>query len=441
MVWSKLPDLLAVLVLACAFASAARRSSTRAAAIWLAGWIMIAVHFAASMLLPGNGAWGAFIKDTQLAALVSAGILFSYASVPYRRTRSSVWMLCMLLGTSLLYIVVANAGPALHWALAPAAFCFAIGPIAVAFTDPRSLRQPLRWFIILLYLLLAIFLLAVQNRPGMGIEAAINGMLFAIYVGCCIHFWYAYRQFTASTVITVAGFAAWALTYQADMLVQNWLPALTAASPVWDLPKYIVAVGMILILFEGQLEHSRYLALHDELTGLPNRRLFLDRLAIAVERARRMGSKTALLVVDLDHFKRVNDSLGHHAGDVILRQVGAIFTSRVRRSDTVARTGGDEFCVILEEPTDRAQARQVAHSLMVKLNQPQSVEGHTVWVGASIGIAIFPDDANDIEALCIAADLRMYGDKKSGERNKVSAIDSKSKGHAALKPAPDSEAP
>jgi diguanylate cyclase (GGDEF)-like protein len=439
--WSKLPNLFSVAVLACAFASIARRSATKAATLWLVGWTMITVHVSATLFLSTQGVWGTVAADVHLASLASAGTLFSYASVPHRKSRSSKWMLIVLLGFGMMYIVTLNAGTSFRWALSPAALGFALGPIAVALTDTRALRQPLRWFILLQYLLLAIYLMLVQYRPAVGYDLALNGLLFVIYAGCCIHFWYAYRQFTASTVITATGFGAWAITYLIAPFVQTMTSVLPITDAIWDVPKYIVAVGMILILFEGQLEHSKYLALHDELTGLPNRRLFLDRLAIAVERARRMGSKTALLVVDLDHFKRVNDSLGHHAGDIILRQVGAVFTSRVRRSDTVARTGGDEFCVILEEPTDRAQARQVAHSLMVKLNQPQSVEGHTVWIGASIGIAVFPDDANDIEALCVAADLRMYSDKRSNGHDNVSSIDSKSKGHTALQPAPDSKGP
>jgi diguanylate cyclase (GGDEF)-like protein len=124
-----------------------------------------------------------------------------------------------------------------------------------------------------------------------------------------------------------------------------------------------------------------------------------------------MESKAALLVIDLNHFKQVNDTLGHHAGDLLLKRVSEIFQSRVRRSDTVARTGGDEFSLILEEPTNRSNAKRVAKSLMEMLDQPLQVDDHTLRVGASIGVAVFPDDATDIEALCIAADLRMYDDK------------------------------
>jgi diguanylate cyclase (GGDEF)-like protein len=177
---------------------------------------------------------------------------------------------------------------------------------------------------------------------------------------------------------------------------------------VWNLPKYVVAVGMILLLLEDQIEHNRHLALHDPLTGLPNRRLFQDRLGSALERARRTETQAALLVIDLDRFKQVNDTLGHHVGDQLLQKVGALFAGRVRRSDTVARTGGDEFSVVLEEPTSRNDALHVGESLLQLLNEPVELGEHRVNIGASIGIAVFPEDARDMELLCIAADLKMY---------------------------------
>jgi diguanylate cyclase (GGDEF)-like protein len=174
---------------------------------------------------------------------------------------------------------------------------------------------------------------------------------------------------------------------------------------------------MILVLLEEQIEHNKYLALHDELTGLPNRRLFQDRLGGALERARRTGSHAALLLVDLDQFKHVNDSLGHHAGDQVLKRVGKVFSERVRRSDTVARTGGDEFSVILDDPTSREDAERVGNSLIELLNQPFELGDQTVQIGASVGLAVFPDDALDAEGLCIAADLRMYDFKHRSGRH------------------------
>jgi diguanylate cyclase (GGDEF)-like protein len=283
--------------------------------------------------------------------------------------------------------------------------------LVVSLGSIRALSHPLRWSLVLLYCVLSVFLLTVENRPGAGPVLAMNAVLFTVYFGCCIHFWYAYRRATAGAVITVLGFLVWANVFAAGPAVLMFFPHIHLESEVWNLPKYVVAVGMILILLEDQIEHNRFLALHDELTGLPNRRLFADRLASALERARRTGSQAALLLIDLDQFKQVNDTMGHHIGDDLLKHVGRLFAGRVRRTDTVARTGGDEFSVILEEPVSRSDALRVARTLTQLLEDPVLLEGHTVRIGASVGIAVFPDDAADAEALCIAADLRMYTSK------------------------------
>jgi diguanylate cyclase (GGDEF)-like protein len=151
------------------------------------------------------------------------------------------------------------------------------------------------------------------------------------------------------------------------------------------------------------------------LTGLPNRRLFEDRMANALERCRRSKTEMALMIIDLDDFKRVNDTLGHHLGDLVLQKVSSLFSERIRRSDTLSRTGGDEFSVILEEPITREVAERVEFSLQQMLKDPLDLEEHKVSISASIGIAIFPADAIDAEKLCIAADLNMYEAKRRAQ--------------------------
>ncbi len=132
-----------------------------------------------------------------------------------------------------------------------------------------------------------------------------------------------------------------------------------------------------------------------------------------MERARRDGVQMALLAIDLDGFKKVNDTLGHHVGDHLLREVAALFGQCVRRIDTLARTGGDEFCIVLEGPIGRADALRVATALSRRLDAPLDVDGQPVLVGASIGLAMFPDDASSVETLCVLADQRMYEAKHS----------------------------
>jgi diguanylate cyclase (GGDEF)-like protein len=408
--WSKLPDVGAVALLTCAFASAARRGQTSDSGIWLTGWIMIVLHFSAFVFLPAGGALGAFAAFLGLAALAWAGVLFMWAAVPHRSRLSSRAMVAVMLLTNTLYIGVAVYAPNVSWALVTAAVLYGALPLALTLLTARTFRHPLRWIAAGLYCLLSAFLLIVQLRPG-GSDLALNALFFTVYVGCCIHVWFKYRRATTGAFITISGFLAWASVFVVAPLIDALMPRLHLESEVWNLPKYVVAVGMILLLLEDQIEHNKYLALHDELTGLPNRRLFQDRLESALERARRSGSQVALLLVDLNHFKQVNDTLGHHTGDLLLQRVSSLFSGRVRRSDTVARTGGDEFSVILEDPTSRENAEQVCRSLMELLNEPLELGDHTVTVGASAGMAVFPEDAPNREALCIVADLRMYAEK------------------------------
>jgi len=418
--WSKLPDMGAVALLACAFASVSRRSQMPVSGLWLTGWVMIELHFTAIMFLPLPGIWRTLAAIVGLAALTWSGILFMWASVPYRNERSSRWMLAALLFTNTLYIALITINPAATWQLALAADLFGAAPLAITLYSLRRFNQPLRWMLNGLYSALTIFLLVFQGRPGNGADLALNAVLFTVFLGCCLHFLYTYRKATTGVFITISGFFFWAAVFVIAPSLSVFLPNLHLQDEVWNLPKYVVAVGMILVLLESQIEHNKYLALHDDLTKLPNRRLFQDRLGSALGRARRTGTQTALLLIDLDRFKQVNDSLGHHVGDLLLQRVGSIFEGRMRSSDTVARTGGDEFSVILEEPTSRAEAERVAYSLIDLLDQPFELDGKTVRIGASVGIAVFPEDAPAMESLCIVADKRMYAEKRVSQESRPS---------------------
>lgn len=416
--WSELPDLGAVGLLTVAFASVARRAQKSASAVWLTGWLLVAVHFGAMAFLGAPGNWASLAAFIGLAALACAGVLFMWAAVSYRQQQpSSRWMLVVLLTTYTLYCGLLVTDPIASWALMPVAVLIGALPLAILLFTVRQFNHPLRWTVVGLNLALAIFLLIFQNRPDVGPMLALNAVLFIVYFNCALHFWYTYRRATAGAFITVAGFFAWAGVFIAGPCLAYYFPNLQIQSEVWNLPKYVVAVGMIMLLLEDQLEHNKYLALHDELTSLPNRRLFQDRLVSAIERARRTGTHVALLLIDLDNFKQVNDTAGHHAGDELLKRVGNLFTGRVRKSDTVARTGGDEFSVILEEPMTRADALRVGGTLMKLLDEPFTFGEQKVRVGASVGIAVFPDDAADAESLQIAADLRMYAGKNAAKEN------------------------
>lgn len=165
-------------------------------------------------------------------------------------------------------------------------------------------------------------------------------------------------------------------------------------------------------------EQVRYLAQHDPLTGLPNRALFADRVAQALAAQRRDGTDLALVFMDLDRFKPINDLLGHAVGDLLLKQVAERVRNLIRETDTVARIGGDEFMILLRAPGDEAETLGVAEKIRCAVASPYTIEGHTLEVSASLGIARAPQHGDNLVVLTQHADEAMYEAKSRG-RNAV----------------------
>ncbi|MBI1891148.1 MAG: EAL domain-containing protein [Burkholderiales bacterium] len=161
-------------------------------------------------------------------------------------------------------------------------------------------------------------------------------------------------------------------------------------------------------------EHIRHMVEHDFLTGLPNRALLLDRLQQAMAAAKRHRAKLAVLFLDLDRFKNVNDSLGHHVGDKLLQAVAERLKKCVRTNDTVSRQGGDEFVIMLADIGDDGQAAHIAANILKSINQPYQLDEHVLHITTCIGIAVYPGDGNDIDNLIKHADTAMYHAKESG---------------------------
>ncbi|MDF2874708.1 MAG: diguanylate cyclase domain protein [Sporomusa sp.] len=165
-------------------------------------------------------------------------------------------------------------------------------------------------------------------------------------------------------------------------------------------------------------EQVQQYAYHDHLTGLPNRRLLDDRLSIAIAQAKRSTELIAVIFLDLDNFKPVNDTYGHDAGDELLQQLANRIVSNVRDGDTVSRVGGDEFVVILPKVKTKLETEQLAIRLLKACRKPFIIRNNKVFVSASIGVSMFPDDGMDISDLIRSADIAMYQSKRNG-RNQV----------------------
>jgi diguanylate cyclase (GGDEF)-like protein/PAS domain S-box-containing protein len=168
---------------------------------------------------------------------------------------------------------------------------------------------------------------------------------------------------------------------------------------------------------KGAEERIQFLATHDGLTGLPNRVMFTQLLGLSIETARRYGRRLAVLFIDLDRFKVINDTLGHEAGDVLLREVAARLRECLRASDVVARLGGDEFVVLLQEVNDPAQAAAVARNILAVVMKPVVILGQECRVTASVGVCLHPDDGQDDQSIMKNADMAMYLAKEEGKNN------------------------
>ena len=166
-----------------------------------------------------------------------------------------------------------------------------------------------------------------------------------------------------------------------------------------------------------QQSRLNYMAFHDSLTSLPNRSLFYDRIYHGLARAQRSNSKLALMLLDIDRFKNINDSLGHDSGDLLLKAIAVRLNESVRDMDTVARLGGDEFVVVLEGVNDLDDVIFIANKLLVTLARPLEICGHEITITVSIGVSLYPDDGVDADELLKNADIAMYKAKEAGKNN------------------------
>ncbi len=192
------------------------------------------------------------------------------------------------------------------------------------------------------------------------------------------------------------------------LAVQSYSGTLRYSQQDLELLQFVSSQVAAAIERKRLYERQEYLSLHDPLTALPNRRLFEDRLQGALSRARRSGQRFALLFLDLDRFKEVNDTLGHDVGDRLLQQVAQRLLQRVRRSDTVARIGGDEFVLLLENVGADEAVQVLLEKVRTAFAEPFELDDGSVGMTPSIGLAVFPTDGNDARSLLDCADRQMY---------------------------------
>ncbi len=409
--FSVLPNLIALAILVAVFRAILRQGTTQRLHLWLAGWFLVLMHFAAQFLDTGRGVWSQVATTISLDALILASVAFliSVSTIVDSDSRRQFLFASAISLPALAYT------DAVIWGIEARFFYYALIAIGLIATSLLFCRYYGRVTLYSTGVVGATIAIAAsvaasvaQGSPGLGISSILAALNFVV----AMLYWRRYRRATAGVLTTVGGFALWGAVFPSAILLQSFAPSLKIDSEVWNIPKYLVAVGMILTLLEDQIATSKHLAYHDALTGLPNRRLLEDRLEQALAQADRTGTKVAVLQLDLDRFKEVNDTFGHHIGDLALQEVVRRLASRMRVSDTLARSGGDEFTVV-STVADSGGAAILVSDLETALSAPINIEGKWLQTGISIGVALYPDDGHNPDQLHAAADEAMYVAKRA----------------------------
>lgn len=239
--------------------------------------------------------------------------------------------------------------------------------------------------------------------------------LFLLYLLAAILFNMSLPRESLGRIVIVVGFLLWSLVF----LVHSWVSSqpqyIQIAGAVWDWQKFLVTIGMLLVLLERQVATNAWYALHDLLTGLPNRRCFDEKLEQALKHAQRTGVRTAVVMIDLDGFKAVNDTRGHDTGDLLLQFIAKNMKRIIRPVDTLARLGGDEFILLMTNLPSYLKTEDIVtiarNRVAEALSHPFLYQDESFMVSASVGVAICPEDTTDEVLLRRLADQRMYEQK------------------------------
>jgi diguanylate cyclase (GGDEF)-like protein len=409
--YSSIPYLIAFAALVFVFWSMLRHHARRQINFWLLAWTFVLLHFAAQLVNIGEGFWGTVLATISLLALDLAGIAFVHASsridaLAEQPVLLAVWAVALMAYGAL---VVWGVDAALPYYVTVVVMAGSLCLLHFRVRTERSVLDNVFSFSSCLLLALLLAALIDRHLTGYGIDTTLSWL----YLVAGIRYWQRYKHKTTGVLTAVFGFLAASAIFPVGLVIRYaYSPHLRIDAAARNLPKFIIAIGILLTFLEEEIGHTEHLALHDALTGLPNRRLLQDRLVTMLERAERNHTRAAILVIDLDGFKRINDSHGHAIGDEFLREAALRLGKVVRKADTLARSGGDEFTVLVSDILQPDGARILAQKLQTELDRPMTVRNLQLSVSGSIGIALYPDDGQTAESLCARADADMYRAKR-----------------------------
>ncbi len=391
------------------FASLLQQNPQARLRYWLVGWVFILIHFAAEFIATNihTGVDAAYAVSTVMLLLTSVAFIWAGNEMEVRRSRGALWaMLSALPDTVVCVILIFGLGsPIWYVALAVAGMASALWVFGGGKRRHEWLERIVRnTFIVLVYSVQALLFLWKQW------DWALAWLLFWHYLAAAIVFRVRVLRVTVGVVFTTLSMVAWALVFPVGMMFELWLPHVHVSSEVWNLPKYLVATGMIVTLLEEQMHQAQQASLQDALTGLANRRYFTSIIMKFTQRSA-VARNFALLVLDIDDFKQINDHLGHVVGDRVLQEVAQRMQSTFRETDVLVRMGGDEFAVLLPNMRDRDAMGKLLEKLKSVLQLPLRVGDEEISLRVSVGMAICPAEGSDEDTLYAVADQHMYQNK------------------------------
>jgi diguanylate cyclase (GGDEF)-like protein len=421
-----LPDFFAMLLLTGVLLMVRGREEHGNIRLWTAGLMLILLECAARILygMPSDLFFHRTMHAVALDAYLLAGAVFLRSgSTLLRRMPRSFLFLWLNVAPHFALLTVYGYDGRTAWV-----YHLLVGlGIAMSLATCVAFKRPAGFYVA--FVVLWTPMVIATNVAGY--RTAIYIVLAFLYGLTALTFSFSLPKGSRGKIAVVAGFTMWSLCFLTHPWIAEHHAAWTDfASEVWNMQKFIITVGLLLVMLERQIKSNEWLALHDELTGLPNRRLFDDRLQNALGRAERDKHRVALFTLDLDGFKSINDTLGHDAGDLLLQRVAKNLEGAIRKTDTLARLGGDEFSLIAIDlgsgvngalhPILLPQTQRIFTNLLQAVELPVQIgvgdAATQVQVSASVGVAVFPDDGREANALIRLADQRMY-EQKSARAN------------------------
>jgi len=404
-----LPEILALSGLVLLLQPLGRRSDLRATP-WLLGWVCLLAHYVVRAFVPDDAHGAAGLAMTW--TLLLTALLFLRAAANQTSDKLD-WTYFSAVSIPVLAV---GAGLRLFPGVVGyerfAALLFAL-PMILLLQNSSHRRRPLVGIAAICAAVgVSLFFLTAIDTTAISVAA--GGMLSVLFLTVAWTYATEVGKLTRATVAATIGLAGWGFSYPVVALIQQIWPALAYDHHLARIPQYLTGAALTLALIEQLLYETEYMAMHDPLTGLANRRLLEQHVHRAIAVSVANAKPLALLVIDIDGFKQINDTLGHAVGDELLRALAVRLSWHIGPSDILARTGGDEFTAILAGTADEHHLRFVARAMMSAASVPFSIGSESIDCHISVGIALGREQAIDIAELRRAADYAMYRAKRQG---------------------------